>query len=102
MNQYRYMQIQQAGIFSFKQFDQNNTLCMVRIKMSSTFLNRVFTILSSKSILILEMKNVNKLRKMSSGKLNGKIYMKITETSDKPPKTKFIVINGVIEQPFIL
>lgn len=43
------------------------------------------------------MKNVNKLRKMSSGKLNGKIYMKITETSDKPPKTKFIVINGVIE-----
>lgn len=65
--------------------------------MSSIFLNRVFTILSSKSILILEMKNVNKLRKMSSGKLNGKIYMKITETSDKPPKTKFIVINGVIE-----
>jgi len=47
--------------------------------MSTTFLNILFTISSSKSILILEIKNVNKLRKMSSGKLNGEIYMKITD-----------------------
>lgn len=66
--------------------------------MSTTFLNILSTILSSsKSVLILEMKNVNRLRKMFSGKLNVKIYMKITETSDKPPKTKYIVINGIIE-----
>lgn len=65
--------------------------------MSTTFLNILPTILSSKSVLILEMKNVNRLRKMFSGKLNVKIYMKITETSGKPPETKYVVINSIIE-----
>lgn len=69
----------------------------VKIKLSTDFLNILFAILSSKSILVFKVKNVIKVRKISSDKLNGKIYIKITETSDKPPKTKFIDIKGVIE-----
>lgn len=60
-------------------------------------MNILFTILSSKSILIFKVKNIIKVRKISSDKLNGKIYIKITETSDKPSKTKFIDIKSVIE-----
>lgn len=60
-------------------------------------MNILFSILSSKSILIFKVRNVIEVRKISSDKLSGKIYIKITETSDKPPKTKFIDVKGVIE-----
>lgn len=60
-------------------------------------MNILSAILSFKSILIFKVKNVIEVRKTYSGKLNRKIYIKITETSDKPPKTKLRDIKGVIE-----